>query len=175
MRRSLTLALLLPAFALSLAGCGKQEPVTTPVACLGGLHQWLSALNEINDTGQTPVEAEVNLGGETLISDCIPPDQPAGQQETVGRTAVDVATGLARRTRSTGPPDSDAVWMVPLRSAYAAGYLVGALERGAKSSQGIHATLVDRVESAATNGLDARPEALQEAYEEGRGAGLESG
>jgi len=60
-------------------------------------------------------------------------------------------------------------------AATRAGYLVGALERGAAETGGIHAALVDRVESAATNGLEERPAAVREAYEAGRQAGLESG
>ena len=53
-----------------------------------------------------------------------------------------------------------------------AGYLVGALKKGAEGTDGIHATLVQRVEAAATNNLD---EAQRAEYERGLEAGSDEG
>lgn len=167
MRRPLLFALILPVLALAFTGCGKQEPAVTPVACLGGPHQWFDALNAVNTGGSESTETKVNLGGESLISDCIPPDQAAGRQETVGRTALVVATRLARAYRTGGSASAGSAWE--------AGYLVGALERGAKRSQGIHATLVERIRSAATNGLDRMSDNERNEYDRGYKAGLKSG
>lgn len=153
MRRPLSIAFAIPAVILALAGCGRQDEVTTPVACLEPVSAWQEALDA--------APGKVALDG-VPISDCLPADQPAGEQETVGLTVVEVATILARE----GLDD---------RTAFEAGYLVGALERGAGSTQGIHTTLIDRVTTAATNGLAVRPEAVRGAYREGYETGMTDG
>ena len=61
------------------------------------------------------------------------------------------------------------------QAAIMAGYLVGAIEKGADETEGIHATLVDRVEAAATNGLAGADQQIQDAYQQGHEAGLQSG
>lgn len=175
MRRTLSWALALPALGLAFIGCGQQEPVTTPVACLEGTQEWLDSLKVISDEGSGPTDTQVLIGDETPISDCIPPDQPAGQQETVGKTAVEVATYLSQAVRSTGNLNMDGEWTFAFEPAKEAGYLVGALERGSERSQGIHATLVERVRSAATNGLDRMSNNEQDEYKLGYESGLQSG
>lgn len=175
MRKSLLIALLLPVLVLPFAACGKQEPVTTPVACLEGEQSWLDALKTIDASGLGPVEEQVLLGGETPISDCLPADQPAGQQQTVGQTAVEIATYLGHAARTNGNLNVDGEWGSFAAPAREAGYLVGALERGAEGSQGIHATLIERVRTAATNGLERMSSNEKDAYEFGYEAGLESG
>lgn len=158
MRRALLSILILPALALGFAGCGgDDEPVSTPVACLGEPETWLTALAE--------APGEVKLAGETPISDCLPADQPAGAQTNVGQTAVEVATTLSARMSKPTAGDAPAIQ---------AGYLVGAVERASKESEGINATLLDRVEAAATNGL-GRGQELQGSYQQGYEAGRESG
>ncbi len=158
--------LLLPALIL-LSGCG-QISSATPEACINGPEGWSEAL--------VSAPNPVRIYGEAPISDCLPENQDAGKQATVGEMALRVATGLARAERSGGKAlPSDQVRLTPVEAATRAGYLVGALERGAEKSSGIHASLVDRVQSAATNGLEERPAAVREAYETGRAAGLESG
>ena len=57
-------------------------------------------------------------------------------------------------------------------AAIRAGYLVGALERGAEDTGGIHAILLDRIRSAATNGLTGPAETH---FEIGYQAGLRLG
>lgn len=175
MRRSLAIALVLPALAFASAGCGKEEAVITPAACLEGEATWLDALKEVGANGGRPIEKQVLLGGETPISDCIPADQTAARQQTVGRTAVAAASYLSRAVRNTGYANIDGEWVSAFDPAREAGYLVGALERGAERSQGIHATLVERVRSAATNGLDRMSENEQNEYDHGYEAGRESG
>jgi len=164
-RSALAALILLP--ALLAAGCGQADP-TTPEACTNDPASWSEALASAPEP--------VRIFGEAAISDCLPENQAAGKQATVGELALRVATGLARAERSGGralPTDRDR--LTPVEAATRAGYLVGALERGAAETGGIHAALVDRVESAATNGLEERPAAVREAYEAGRQAGLESG
>lgn len=157
---------LLPALVF-LAGCG-QGSSDTPVACVEGPEVWSEALGSAPGT--------VRIQGEALISECLPENQDAGRQATVGEYALRVATGLARAERTGGKAlASDPKSLTPVEAASRAGYLVGALERGASETGGIHAALVDRVESAATNGLEDQPAAVREAFAAGRTAGLESG
>ena len=61
--------------------------------------------------------------------------------------AVEVATRLGREATRPGPQG--------ISAAIQAGYLVGAMERGARETGGIHEVLIDRVRSAATNGITA--------------------
>lgn len=173
MRRSLTLTLLLPVLVLGFAGCGSQEEEGTPAACIKGPSNWLSALQTAGTTGtqSEPVE----FSDETLISDCIPADQPVHQQEKVGQTAVELATSLSAAIRTSDGMEANGKFELSDRIARQAGYLVGALEKGSESSEGIHAALVERVRNAATNGLDRAPGSEKESYEAGYQAGLENG
>lgn len=166
MRKSLATALILPALALLFAGCGEKSDSSTPVACLTGSGIWKIALADVPE--------EVLIEQETPISDCLLPDQPAGQQEQVGQTAIALATELAATVQGQG---SGPAFDPPARefAALQAGYLVGALEKGASRSEGIHATLVTRVEAAATNRLDQASQQTQAAFRQGREAGLEFG
>ena len=170
MRRSCLIALLLPVLAFVVAACGKDEPVRTPVACESGADVWTEALL-FRDSRQ--------LEGETPISACIPPDQTAADQEPVGLIATEVASILAAHLQREVPrlrlAADRAYGPGPLGYAEALGYLVGSLERGSNKSQGIHATLVNRVKAAASNRLDSYPEAVQESWQRGYEAGLESG
>lgn len=163
MRKAFTLTLVLPALAVFFAGCGAGGSVPTPPACVTSPGIWLTALAEAPD--------QVLIEDATPIADCLPADQAAAHQEEVGRTVVEVATILARGAKGelAGEAPTGA------RAAVAAGYLVGALEKAAGESQGIHASLVDRVKSAATNGLDGTGQQVQAAYGVGYEAGLESG
>lgn len=170
MRRSFVIALLLPTFALMGSGCGKDEPTRTPVACESGTESWHEAL----------LRREPRLlEGETPISACLPADQTAADQETVGRIATEVASELSRHLQREVPrlelTVDRAYGPGPTGYAEALGYLVGSLERGADKSQGIHATLVNRVEAAASNRLDGYPEVVRKSWQEGYEAGLESG
>ncbi|MFV0486123.1 MAG: hypothetical protein ACK5NL_02880 [Vibrio fluvialis] len=179
MRRFLSICLLMPGLVLLLAGCGRQdEVVVTPAACLLGPAVWTEALASLPETGEGQPGREtppVLLDGRTPISDCLPAEQTAADQETVGMSVVEVATYLSAGRGSRGDGGSGGAGRQAEARAARAGYLVGALENGSRSSQGIHAALVGRVESAATNRLGDGGEALRVSYERGREAGLELG
>ena len=165
MRRSLAFALVLPAVALAFTGCTDGRKISTPPACLTAASSWVTALADAPD--------EVLLDGNTQISTCLPKDQSVAQHEEVGKTAVTAATQLSAFYKSGkvgGKVSSSA-----RQAALMAGYLVGAVSKGAASTEGIHQTLVDRVEAAATNGLDGAGQELQGEYQRGHEAGLKNG
>lgn len=138
-----------------MVGCA-EEPVNTPTACLEGPEVLERALD------RAPGPARLN--GRIPISDCLVPEQPPGDLMEFGATAVDVATGLGRDAKSPGPAG--------IAAAIRGGYLVGAMERGAKDTGGIHAILIDRVRNAATNGLTGTADSH---FEIGYEAGLRLG
>jgi hypothetical protein len=153
------LALCLVALAVLVApGCGSTD-AETPDACLAGERAYLSALEA--------APGEVRLAGGTPISECLAENQPGGPLETVGTAMVGAASDLnAAARRNPGGP-----------AAPQLGYLVGATERGAEETAGIHAELVRRLEAAATYNTDGRPlpPELVAAYQDGRAAGREGG
>lgn len=151
------MALAVPLVGFAVSACGETDP-ETPSACLGGQAAFRQALADAPDP--------VRLEGDVAISDCLPRNQGAGPQESVGRNLLLVASGLAEQGAGSGGADE---------AALRAGYLVGAVKVGAEDSEGIHATLLDRVSSAASNHLDRAPAAVREAYEGGLAAGLEDG
>ncbi len=152
MRRVLAFSAL--ALAVIAAGCG-QPSDTTPVACLEGEGAYLKALDG--------APGEVKLRGETLISECLAENQKAGDLATVGTTLVGVATKLNAEARAEPGGDDN------LRL----GYLLGAAERGASQTDGIHAELIRRLVAAARYSPDNRPlpSAFLRAYREGFDAG----
>jgi hypothetical protein len=141
-----------------LAGCGSTDS-STPVACLEGEGVYLKALDG--------VPGEVKLGGETLISECLAENQKAGDLATVGTALVGVATKLNAEARAD--PGGDANVQL--------GYLLGAAERGASQTNGIHAELIRRLTAAARYSPDNRPPpaAFLRAYREGFDAGQAGG
>jgi hypothetical protein len=141
-----------------LAGCGSTDS-STPVACLEGEGVYLKALDN--------APGEVKLGGETLISECLAENQEAGDLATVGTTLVGVATKLNAEARAE--PGGDANLQL--------GYLLGAAERGASQTNGIHAELIRRLTSAARYSPDNRPPpaAFLRVYREGFDAGQAGG
>ena len=137
-----------------LAGCGSTDS-STPVACLEDEGAYLKAL--------VAAPGEVKLQGGTLISECLAENQKAGDLATVGTALVGVATKLNAEARSE--PGGDANLEL--------GYLLGAAERGASQTDGIHAELIRRLTSAARYSPDNRPlsAAFLRAYREGFDAG----
>ncbi len=164
MRKSLSLALILPALAILYAGCGSGAKLPTPPACQSTPEIWLTALADAPD--------QVLIEGDAPISTCLPSDQSAAQQEEIGRTAVEVGTRLSAFTKADG---DEGDFESSIEAALMAGYLVGALEKGAGETEGIHSTLVDRVKSAATNGLDGASPKIRATYNTGYEAGLDKG
>ena len=141
-----------------LAGCGSTDS-STPVACLEGEGVYLKALDN--------APGEVKLGEETLISECLAENQKAGDLATVGTALVGVATKLNAEARAE--PGGDANLQL--------GYLLGAAERGASQTDGIHAELIRRLTAAARYAPDNRPPsaAFLRVYREGFDAGQAGG
>jgi len=163
-RKSLAFALVLPALAVAFAGCSDGRVIPTPAACLTTPATWVTALHS--------APGDVALNQSTLISTCLPANQSAAQHEEVGKSAVDTATQLAVFYKSDKGQDTS---KSAVQAALMAGYLVGALQKGAEETEGIHAALIDRVQSAATNGLGDAGQQVQGAYQRGHEAGLENG
>ncbi len=145
--------------AFAVAGCGAQNDDSTPVACLDGTSAYLSALQA--------APGSVSLGGETPISECLAENQQAGDLATVGEAMIEAATRLNSEAR--GEPGGDADLEL--------GYLLGAAERGAEKTEGIHADLIRRLTVAArfAPADDPLPPEFLDAYREGFDAGQENG
>ena len=154
---------LLVSLAIGLAGalasgCGSQDD-STPVACLEGAAAYEKALKA--------APGEVRLQGETPISDCLAPNQKAGDLARVGEATVETATALNAEARAN--PGGDAALQL--------GYLLGAAERGSEESEGIHSDLVRRLTVAARFAPGDQPltEDFLAAYREGFQAGRNDG
>jgi hypothetical protein len=141
-----------------LAGCGSTDG-STPVACLEGEGAYLRALDA--------APGEVQLGGGTLISECLAENQKGGDLATVGTALVAVATKL--NTQARAEPGDEANLQL--------GYLLGAAERGASQTDGIHVELIRRLTAAARYSPDNRPPpaAFLRVYREGFDAGQTGG
>ena len=157
MRATAIAALACAALALA-AGCGSQDEAT-PVACLEGAGAYEKAL--------AAAPGEVRLQGETPISDCLVRNQSGGELAGVGEAMVTVATALNAEARAA--PGGGA--------ALRLGYLLGAVQRGAEGSEGIHSDLVRRLTVAAryAPGKDPLPAAFYRAYRTGYAAGHSEG
>ncbi len=148
---AIALSCLLAALA---AGCGGKGD-STPVACLDGAGAYVGAL------GDAP--GEVRLSGEVPISDCLAENQTGGDLATVGEAMIGAATQLNAEARAE--PGGDANLQL--------GYLLGAAQRGAEHTEGIHADLVRRLTVAAryAPGRTPLPPAFLAAYRQGFDAG----
>jgi hypothetical protein len=151
-------AALFACLTLAALGCGGQDD-STPVACLEGASAYEKALQG--------APREVLLGGETPISDCLAENQQAGDLARVGEAMVETATALNGEARAN--PDTNAALQL--------GYLLGAAQRGAEDSQGIHADLLRRLAVAARYeaGKAPLPPGFFAYYREGFTAGRVSG
>ncbi len=140
------------------AGCGGTDD-GTPAACLEGAPAYLTALED--------APGEVRLGGETPISDCLAANQSGGDLAEVGTAMLAAATEL--NTEARAQPGS--------ASNLQLGYLLGAAERGAEESEGIHAELVRRLAAAARYSPDNQPlpARFMRTYREGFDAGRARG
>jgi hypothetical protein len=149
---------LLALIALALAGCGSADE-STPVACLEGADAYKRALKAAPD--------EVLLGDETLISECLTRNQSGGDLTRVGEATIETATALNAEARED--PAGEAALQL--------GYLLGAVERGAEESEGIHADLLRRLVVAArfTPNKQPSPPGFLPSYSEGFEAGRAGG
>lgn len=139
-------------------GCSSQDD-STPAACLGFAPAYEKALKN--------APGEVLLGGETPISDCVAPNQSGGDLARVGEAMLEAATDLNAEARAE--PGGGAALQL--------GYLLGAVQRGAEESEGIHSDLVRRLTVAAryAPGREPLSKEFLSAYEEGFDAGRSSG
>jgi hypothetical protein len=147
---------LVSAGLLLAAGCGNSQDDQAPAACLVGNESYLKALER--------APASVLLGSTTPISDCLVPQQEAGQLASIGQEMVVAATKLNNEARR------DPSGRAPLEL----GYLLGAVSKGADP---IHTDLVRRLNSSAhfseTGG--ALPASFERAFGRGYAAGQRSG
>jgi hypothetical protein len=148
------LGALLVAGSIGFAACGSDDPEPTPTACLQDSDAYLAAV------GGAPDEAL--LDGAVPISDCLVPEQPSGDLNTVAEAVVPAATSLNAEVRKRPAG----------KAATQLGYLVGALEEGASGTAGIHADLIRRINSAARYSDD--PEGLGAEFERAFGAGYQA-
>lgn len=130
---------------LGVSACGSDDE-TTPVACLEGRAVYLDP-----------------QAAEPPVSACLVENQTGGDLATVGAAMVAAATRLNSEARDA--PDGDA--------AFRLGYLVGAAERGAGETEGIHADLLRRLRAAALYSPADRglPATVLSAYRRGLAAG----
>ncbi len=158
MRFSIVPAVTCVLAVVGLQGCGSQDNVT-PVACLEGSAAYLTALHR--------APGAVKLADGTPISGCLVENQKAGDLATVGSTLVKVATRLNAEARVQ--PGGGANLRL--------GYLLGAAERGADGTSGIHADLIRRLTAAARYSPRdlPLPAAFLETYQEGFDAGKAHG
>jgi hypothetical protein len=140
--------------ALLAAGCGGNED-STPVACLEGGGAYLRAL--------AGAPGEVRVGGETPVSECLAENQSGGDLANVGAAMLAAATKL--NTEARAGPGGDATLQL--------GYLIGAAQRGAEGTEGIHAELIRRLTAAARYSPGNRP--LSPAFRRAYRRGFESG
>ncbi len=152
---AIVLACLLAALA---AGCGKQDN-STPAACLEGSGAYIDAL--------AAAPGEVKLDDETPISDCLAENQQGGDLATVGTALVEAATELNAEARAE--PGGDANLSL--------GYLVGAAQRGAERTEGIHTDLLRRLAVAARYSPGRAPlsPTFLKTYRQGYDAGHQHG
>jgi hypothetical protein len=146
-------AALLACLALAVYGCGNQGE-STPVACLEGAAAYERVLRD--------APGEVLLGGETPIGDCLASNQQPGDLAQVGEAMIDAATTLNAEAREGSR-----------RAAVELGYLLGAAQRGAADSEGIHADLLRRLAVAARFAPDKQP--LSPAFYRAFGTGYAAG
>jgi hypothetical protein len=156
MRRPLLLLAI--ASLIATPGCGGPDD-STPVACLEGAPVYLRALRQAPGT--------VELKGETPISGCLAENQTGGDLAAVGAAMLTATTKLNAGARA----DPGGAANLQL------GYLLGAAERGADGTEGIHTDLIRRLSTAAhySPGNRRLPGSFHGAYRRGFDAGRAHG
>ena len=149
---------LFAAAVLALGACANDDD-STPEACLAPAGDYLDALEA--------APGDVVLGGETPISGCLVAGQSPAELADAGESMIGAATELNAAARRD-PGGDDSVRL---------GYLVGAVQRGAAETGGIHADLVRRLDAAARFAPEGQrfPVSFERAYGEGYAAGQKSG
>ncbi|MBU3675381.1 MAG: hypothetical protein FGM34_10115 [Solirubrobacteraceae bacterium] len=147
-------ALLAALAALAVAGCGNSQPEGLGAGC-ADREQLSAALEKAPGT--------VALEGGTSISGCVNSARSDADLMTLGYAITATADRLAEEARGGDRA-----------AALQLGFLVGAADRGASTSQGIQSELAYRLESSARRIEGAGPQA-RAAFEEGRRAGRSQG
>ena len=135
MRKRLSIILPLSATLLAVTGCGAKKNDLAPSACLATSNQYLQALEAAPSEVVLGEDLESGGQGQTLISDCLVPEQDAGQLANIGQEMIVAATKLNAQARAGSEP-----------ATVQLGYLIGAVGKGADA---IHTDLVRRLNSAA--------------------------
>ena len=148
--RALGPALGLAAAALAALGCGEHRPPLSSL-CTQSERPITRALRR--------APRPVMLADGTRLSQCVANARDAGDLQNFGVVVVRVADRLADRAGADPA------------AALRLGYLIGAAERGAAHSEGIHAELVHRLEVTARR----LPPEAQPRLERGRRAGERGG
>jgi hypothetical protein len=134
-----------------LAGCSTSDRPKLPDACRSGPAAVRTAL--------TSAPGQVRVRGVRL-SECFTESAEASDIQVISATFLDVASDLSDRARSH-PEGPDALRL---------GYLIGATERGAAHTQGIHTEMVRRLETEPA-GLRERSAAYRRGLRAGRASG----
>ncbi len=150
-------AMLLIPLALLVAACGSNDGGETPAACLAPAATYLKALEAAPDP--------VLLAGETPISGCLVKDQSAGDLADLGASLVQTATLLSDGAQKD-PGGGQTLRL---------GYLVGAVQKGASETSGIHTDLVRRIEASARYLKPRGRSSFDLAYARGYAAGRSGG
>jgi hypothetical protein len=145
--------------ALALGGCSSGDDDATPAACLAPADDYVEALDA--------APGEVLLGGETPISECLVGGQSPAELAEAGESMIEAATELNAAARRD-PAGDDTLRL---------GYLVGAVQKGAAETGGIHADLVRRLDAAARFAPEGErlPVSFERAFGEGYAAGQANG
>src|SRR5512146_387328 len=127
-RRTPSIAFLV-SLSIVVAGCGAPSD-STPSACLEGPSFYLH-----------------HGRGGVLVSECLAENQTAGDLATVGDAMLTAATKLNAEARAK-PGDAANLRL---------GYLLGAAQRGADGTAGIHTELIRRLTAAARYSPESHP------------------
>jgi hypothetical protein len=138
------------AAALAIGACGKSTPPLS-AACTGGSAPLAAAL--------VAAPGAVRLADGTRLSDCVSRADGDAELQEVAAAATSLADQLAAKAVSDES------------SALRLGYLVGAAQRGARHTAGIHAELVRRLESTGAR----IPRSRRAAFDRGLAAGTRDG
>lgn len=142
----------------TLAACGS-DPEVTPLTCEQGSEAFVAALASAPE--------QVVLEDGSPISACLIESQSPGELAEVGSQLIAAAEALNEQALRR-PAGETTVEL---------GYLVGAVERGASDTGGVHADLVRRINAAArfTDDGELPPASFERAFGTGYAAGRESG
>lgn len=123
--------------AVLLAGCGaSEEPL--PVACQADADAYAEALAAAPET--------VRLDETTTLAECV--RRSSSDAELVAVGAQLTTLGERLELRAAGGDRAAAVQL---------GYLIGATERAARDTEGVHAELAYRLERSGAAAIDAAP------------------